>query len=124
MEWLILWIGLSLIAAVIAANKGRSAIGFFFLAILLSPLVGILAAFIVQPNTARIEDEKLAAGEARRCHHCAEIVRSEACVCKHCGRGLVPLETSHTEEQWDRFVAAIKKRSNTPPATGDKNGTD
>jgi len=124
MEWLILWIGLSVIAAVIAANKGRSAIGFFFLAILLSPIIGILAAFIVQPNTARIEDDKLAGGETRRCQHCAEIVRSEARICKHCGRELVPLETNHTEEQWDRFVATLEKRPKTPPATGDKNGTD
>ena len=48
MEIIIIWFGLSVIAGVIASNKGRSGIGFFTLAMFLSPLIGILAAAIVK----------------------------------------------------------------------------
>jgi len=40
------WIGLSLVAGTIAGNKGRSSVGFFFLALFLSPVIGILAALV------------------------------------------------------------------------------
>ena len=116
MEWLILWVGLSFIAAIIAANKGRSGMGFFLLAILLSPLVGILAALVAKPNTISTEEQLIANGEARRCPFCAEMVRPEASVCKHCGRSLQTGAGSPTEEQWDRFVSTIEKRTAKPPA--------
>jgi len=39
------WIALCFLAGWIAAQKGRSGAGFFFLSLFLSPLIGILAAF-------------------------------------------------------------------------------
>jgi hypothetical protein len=39
MLYLIVWFALSIVAAVIAGNKGRSGFGFFLLAAILSPLV-------------------------------------------------------------------------------------
>jgi len=47
------WIACSFVAAWIAADKGRSGPGFFFLSLLLSPLIGCLAAIGAQPHDRR-----------------------------------------------------------------------
>ncbi len=38
--FIVLWIGLSIVAGVVASSKGRSGIGIFFLSLFLSPLFG------------------------------------------------------------------------------------
>lgn len=50
----IIWIALSVVAGIGAKNKGRSGVGYFFLSIFLSPLVGLLAMAVAKP----IEEEK------------------------------------------------------------------
>lgn len=111
MAWVLIWVALSGVAGVIAAKKGRSPGGFFLLALLLSPLVGILAAIVASENKARTEEEQIHAGQARRCPFCAELVRAEAVLCKHCGRSLESRERELTTDQWDQFAAALKKRA-------------
>ena len=86
--WIIVWLGLSIVAGVIAANKGRSGFGFFLLALALSPLVGIIAAAAAKTN----EQAQVESGEGRKCPFCAEIVKIEAVVCKHCGKDLPAIE--------------------------------
>lgn len=88
MEWIIGWLVLSILAGIIAGNRGRSWWGFFFLALLLSPLIGIIAALVVQPGTANLEQAQLNSGETKRCPHCAELIKMEAVVCRYCGRDL------------------------------------
>lgn len=86
MGWFIVWVALCIVAAVIASNKGRSGFGFFLLAFFLSPLVGIIAAFVASPDEAKIADRKIEDGECKKCPHCAELIKIDANVCKHCGR--------------------------------------
>jgi tRNA(Ile2) C34 agmatinyltransferase TiaS len=86
MEWIVLWFMLAIVAGVIAANKGRSGFGFFLLAIVLSPLIGIIAAAAAKSNVTNIEKEQIESGDARTCPHCAEVIKLAAKVCKHCGR--------------------------------------
>lgn len=93
MGWFIVWIALCIVAAVIASNKGRSGFGFFLLAFFLSPLVGIIAALVAGPNTANIEQKHIDSGEQRKCPHCAELIKVDAKVCKHCGRDVPVSET-------------------------------
>ena len=45
---IIIWIVLSVLAGVGARNKGRSFAGFFFLSLLLSPLIGLIAMAVVK----------------------------------------------------------------------------
>lgn len=84
MEYVIIWIVLSIIAAIIARNKARSAIGFFLLAFFLSPIVGIVAALVAGPDRKKLEEKQIASGEYKRCPYCAEVIRKEAIICPHC----------------------------------------
>ena len=71
MEYIILWLGLSLVAGVVAANKGRSGFGFFLLSVLLSPLIGIPAALAARRDQTVVEKDLLSRGEMRKCPYCA-----------------------------------------------------
>ena len=48
---IVLWLGISILVGVLANGKGRSSVGFFFLSILLSPIVGLIAVAIVRDRS-------------------------------------------------------------------------
>jgi hypothetical protein len=85
-EIFIFWFALSVLAGVIAGNKGRSGFGFFLLALLLSPLIGIIAAAAATPNVKNIESTQVASGDSKKCAYCAELIKAEAIVCRYCGK--------------------------------------
>ena len=89
--WILLWIAFCIIPALIASNKGRSAAGWFFGSLLLSPLLGAIIVACLPPIRSTVERDALASGEMRKCPQCAELVKREAKICQHCHSELTPL---------------------------------
>lgn len=84
MAFFILWFLFSMIVGAVASAKGHSGFLFFLLALLLSPLLGLIIALVLPSDSTQSENELLASGARRKCPKCAELVRAEATVCKHC----------------------------------------
>jgi len=76
--WLVL-LGLAIVVGIAASVRGRNGVGWFFLAVAITPLIAGLLVLVL-PD----------ANYSRKCPFCAELVRREAVVCKHCGRDLPP----------------------------------
>lgn len=81
----LLWFFLSWLVAVYAGVKGLSDIGYFFLSLLLSPVLG----FVIAVVCSRANESLLRYGRLKECPHCGELVRPEAARCHYCGADLV-----------------------------------
>src|SRR4051794_24432922 len=77
---------LGLIPAAIAKGKGYSFGGWWIYGALLF-IVALPHALIMRSNVRGIDDRARREG-LRQCPFCAEFIRSEAIVCRHCGKDL------------------------------------
>lgn len=87
---LVVWSALSVVAGYVGGSRGGSAAGFFPLALVLSPLVGLIAP-LGMPTI-----ERTPAGEIvrrRPCPTCAEAILPEAATCRYCGSDVSPAQT-------------------------------
>jgi hypothetical protein len=83
----ITWLALAVLVGVFADSHGRSGIGFFFLSVLMTPVFSFIVALVVAiawPITKVTEAKALKSGEMKKCPSCAELVKMEANICKHC----------------------------------------
>lgn len=87
---LILWIVLACLAGKLSLNKGHSFFPPFALSLILSPLVGLLIVAVEKPNKQALESREIASGASRKCPQCAELIRSDAKVCRFCGLSIPP----------------------------------
>jgi hypothetical protein len=72
-----------------ARKRGMNEIG-WFIGVFLALIVFLPLYLIVRkPLLSRvIEQEQLQSGDARKCPFCAELIKTEALVCRFCGREL------------------------------------
>ena len=73
--WIILWIGLSIFIGWFASSKKRSGVGWFFLSLIISPLISFIILLVIG----------LPQGQLKKCPKCAEDVKAEAQICRLCG---------------------------------------
>ena len=74
---------LGLITAAVASRRGRSPLWWGLFGALLF-VVALPVLLLSKPN----EEALVRRGTARKCPHCAEVVRPDARVCRFCGRDL------------------------------------
>ena len=89
-----LWFGFSIAVGVWATNRGRFGFGWFFIAVIFSPLLAAIFLAVTKNKTssAIVISKQPTPNEQThtRCSQCAEFVLPEAIKCKHCGAALTP----------------------------------
>jgi hypothetical protein len=88
MEFFVFWFVFAIVVAVIASSRGRSGFGWFLLAMIISPLLGVILVALL-PSLKPAQGAPTPRTHVK-CPDCAELVLKEAKVCKHCGCKLVP----------------------------------
>lgn len=82
---LIVWsIVFSGVCAIIANTKGLSVGKWAAIGFILSP-IGLIWALVTTKDTSALEAQSLSTGKHKKCPFCAEVIKKEASVCKHCG---------------------------------------
>ncbi|MCE8516215.1 hypothetical protein KBY31_05770 [Ruegeria pomeroyi] len=84
MEILIIAVLIGLIPAAIAQGKGKSFVLWWIYGAAIF-IVALPHALIMRPDDRAIESKQLNSG-MKKCPSCAEMIKQDAKVCKHCGR--------------------------------------
>lgn len=96
MSIVLVWIIGAIIAAVVAKNKKRNAAAWVIGCVLLSPLI-ILILLVLPP----LASENIQVEKTKQCPHCAERIKAEAVVCKHCGRDIPKDEVQQASSPYE-----------------------
>lgn len=91
------WLILSIVVAYFAAHrKGRSFGGWFFLSLIMTPIISGILVLILPTNLEGLEAHKLETNKAKKCPFCSEIIKPDATVCRYCGRDLPETESKES----------------------------
>lgn len=87
MEILLVSIVIGLIPALIAQSKGRSFFAWWVYGALLF-IIAFVHSLVIKKDVAAEEKDLIENDGMKKCPFCAELIKSEAIKCKHCGSDL------------------------------------
>lgn len=85
MELVFTWFFFALLVGIFAGSRGRGGISWFFISIIISPLLAFLLVLVMAPLGEQRTRREVEAGRAKVCPQCAEEVKPAAKVCRFCG---------------------------------------
>ncbi len=103
---------LGLLPAYIAQSKGRDFGVFWIYGVVLFPIALIHAAVMRPEDGSRFAEHDRAVHGSRKCPFCAELIKREAIVCKHCGRDVKPTAGEVQDQQRQARATETKQPTN------------
>ena len=91
--FILFWIVLSIAVGIYASSKRRSGVGWAFLSLIISPLLGFILVLVLQSP----------ADTLKKCPKCAEEVKIEAQICRFCGHDFTARFGSQSEKRLPSF---------------------
>ncbi len=124
MFYFFLWLVFGVVGAIVASNKNRSGILWFFFAVLFPPLLlvlFVLPKIVIKPSTglgsgqqtnpiiqrSDSGDVEYILPEEIKCPQCAETIKTEAKICRFCKIDLESWKDSYYEEKRGEVAALL-----------------